>query len=91
MIEFYTTYIVPTSPARAKLAVHLAAQGVSEKPKDAPAAEPEVKIEEGPVPTNGTVPFIVEDVRDYKARLVASAGARPARELSEFEDTDSKL
>jgi insulysin len=87
MIEFYTTYIVPTSPHRAKLAVYLVAQAVSEKPKDTSAAESEPET----TPTYSSEPVIIEDVRDYRARLVASAGARPARQLSEFEDTDSKL
>lgn len=87
MVEFYTTYIVPTSPLRAKLAVHLIAQGVSDKTKEAAATDGEKET----VPGNGTEPYIIEDVRDYKSRLVASAGARPFKELSEFEDLDSKL
>jgi insulysin len=87
MLEFFQTHIAPTSPVRAKLVVYLIAQGVSDKSKDAPVTDVEVEK----VPTNNTTPFIIEDVRDYKARLVASAGARPARELSEFEDTDAKL
>ncbi|KAI9822691.1 MAG: Insulinase (Peptidase M16) [Pycnora praestabilis] len=34
---------------------------------------------------------IIEHVRDFKARLPVSAGARPVRDLSEFEETGSKL
>jgi len=34
---------------------------------------------------------IINDVRAYKAALTASSGARPAKELSEYEDIDSKL
>ncbi len=33
----------------------------------------------------------IEDVRLYKSGLLASSGARPVKQLSEFEDTDSKL
>ncbi|KAI1854932.1 hypothetical protein JX265_002571 [Neoarthrinium moseri] len=87
MIEFYTTYVAPTSPARAKLVVYLIAQGVSDKTKDAAVTDGEIQQ----VPGNGTEPYIVEDVRVFKSRLVASAGARPFKELSEFEDSDAKL
>lgn len=87
MIEFYTTYIAPSSPSRAKLAVYLIAQGVSEKTQDGAATESEaVKV-----PGNGTEAVPIGNVRDYKSRLVASAGARPVNELGEFEDLDSKL
>lgn len=34
---------------------------------------------------------VIEDVRLYKSGLLASSGARPVKQLSEFEDTDSKL
>ena len=33
----------------------------------------------------------IENVHEYKARLEASAGARPVTDLSEFEDTEPKL
>ncbi|KJZ78997.1 hypothetical protein HIM_01770 [Hirsutella minnesotensis 3608] len=33
----------------------------------------------------------IRDVRQYKASLVASIGARPVKELGEFEETDAKL
>ncbi|XWW97607.1 hypothetical protein V2A60_005592 [Cordyceps javanica] len=33
----------------------------------------------------------IEDVRLYKSGLLASSGARPVKQLSEFKDTDSKL
>jgi insulysin len=87
MVDFYTTHIVPTSPLRAKLAVHLVAQGVGDKPKENAAPDGETET----IPGNGTEPYLIENVRDYKSRLVASAGARPIKELSEFEDLDLKL
>jgi insulysin len=40
---------------------------------------------------NGTRPVRIEDVRDFKCGLSATAGPRPVRDLSEFEDLDSKL
>ena len=33
----------------------------------------------------------VTDVRLYKAGLTASSGARPVKDISEYEDTDAKL
>lgn len=54
----------------------------------APDAEP-------PATTNGVsaVESAVEitDVRLYKASLQASVGARPVKDLSEYEETDAKL
>jgi insulysin len=87
MVEFYTTYIIPASPQRAKLAVHLVAQGVSKKTEEAATTDGEAEQ----VPGNGSEPCVIENVRDYKAGLVASAGARPIKELNEFEDFDPKL
>lgn len=78
MIEFYSTYIAPISPTRAKLVVNLVAQ----------SSNPESKEN---ATTNGTAPVAITDVRDFKASLVASPGACPVRNLSEFEEIDSKL
>jgi insulysin len=44
-----------------------------------------------PPSSNGTTPFTIEDVRSFKSGLAASAGARPAKDLSEYEELDSKL
>ena len=88
MIHFYRTFIAPSSPERAKLAVHLVAQGVS---PDAKSSDESAQTETAPVKGNGKELVIIENVRDYKAGLVASVGARPTKQLSEFEDSDSKL
>ncbi|KAJ9639866.1 metalloprotease [Coniosporium tulheliwenetii] len=40
---------------------------------------------------NGTEPVEITDVHAFKASLSVSAGARPVRDLSEFEDLESKL
>lgn len=36
-------------------------------------------------------PVLITDVRAFRASLVASSGARPVRELSDYEELDSKL
>lgn len=97
MIEFYAAHIDPTSPARAKLVVNLIAQASNPKSEgeDASAkaegADEEKKELETAPPTNGTVPVVISDVRDYKASLVAGSGARPIAALSEFLEIDPKL
>lgn len=42
-------------------------------------------------PSNSNTPVMIEDVRAFKASLAASAGAQPAKDLSEYEDFDPKL
>lgn len=44
-----------------------------------------------PPSANGTIPHLIDDVRAFKAGLAATAGARPAKDLSEYEELDSKL
>jgi len=44
-----------------------------------------------PPSSNGTSPFVIEDVRDFKASLTATVGPRPVKDLTEYEDLDSKL
>ena len=87
MIDYYARHILPSSPDRAKLVVYLVAQGISPKSKDAPAENGETET----VPTNGTVPYVIQDVREYKSRMEVTVGARPVCELSEFEDIEAKL
>ncbi|PHH91307.1 hypothetical protein CDD83_1011 [Cordyceps sp. RAO-2017] len=45
--------------------------------------------EPGPSAVEAAQP--ITDVRQYKAGLLASAGARPVKHISEFEETDAKL
>lgn len=40
---------------------------------------------------NGSVRTVVTDVRDFKAQLQVSSGPVAVRDISEFEDLDSKL
>ncbi|KAH9898898.1 ubiquitin carboxyl-terminal hydrolase-like protein [Xylariomycetidae sp. FL2044] len=89
MVDFYATHMIPSSPQRAKLVVQLVAQGVGSHSRDVESRATETDTT--PAPTNGTVPLLIKNVRDFKAGLSATAGARPIHDLSEFEDTDSKL
>ena len=109
MLEFYNTYILPSSPMRSKLSVHLNAQ-TSVETKE--AAGPTAVIEKGlkvlglnkdkkdeedgeAVPAeadgNGTIPFVITDVREFKSKLQISTGPSPVKHISEFEELDSKL
>jgi insulysin len=109
MIEFYNHFILPTSPARSKLAVHLNAQataktegasgvtaavekgikmlGLNKDSKDEEDGEVVPGKEEG----NGTTPYIITDVREFKSKMQVSAGPQPVKHISEFEELDSKL
>lgn len=84
MIAFFKRYIHPSSPERSKLAVHLHAQA------SAPSeGKPDIKLEA--IEGNGTTPYVIEDVRQFRSMLQISAGPQPVKHISEFEDLDSKL
>ncbi|KAI0836080.1 hypothetical protein F5Y06DRAFT_305417 [Hypoxylon sp. FL0890] len=83
MIEFYSTYIKPTSPARSKLVVQLIEQSVSSKAKE---AEESSNGDTTAIYSNGVEPVLIRDVREYKARLPVTAGARQIRDLGKFEE-----
>lgn len=141
MLEFYSTYFLPTSSTRARISVHLHARGAAERDskvataleraghadvpedkrssleqveeylkskqlseKDVASVVSEVKeiglVQKAPVSetaaeTNGTTAVEsaveIKDVRRYKASLSASSGPRAVKDVSEFEETDSKL
>lgn len=102
MIQFYNQFILPSSPLRSKLAIHLIAQGSSlpeEKPEDQAvlAVNKDRKdAEDGEavavkVEGNGTTPYVITDVRQFKSMLQVTAGPQPVKHISEFEDLDSKL
>jgi insulysin len=100
MVDFFEYYISPSSPCRAKLAVHLHAQGTSKKSPTG-TVEDDMKAlkltsddktkHETPVKGNGTKPWVIDDVRAFKSKLAVTPGPQPVRDLSEFEETDSKL
>ena len=95
MVEFFKKYLSPTSEERARLAVYLYAQGKGE------SAEEEIKEVQSPAKqaVNGSAngksavdhAIEIEDVYNFKAGLTASSGARPVKDLGEYEDTDAKL
>lgn len=106
MIEFYKLYIHPTSTHRAKIAVHLIAQGLAPPTVAATVIEKGMKAlglnktekddEDGEVVEvkpegNGTTPYVITDVREFKSKLQVSAGPQPVKHISEFEELDSKL
>lgn len=106
LVEFFNHYISPSSPVRAKLAVHMLAQSspksvsVGGPEKDGVTSGLEAKSVEAPIEIigeekvktgNGTTPVIIKDVHAWKAGLEVSRGARPVRNLSDFEELEAKL
>ena len=142
MEEFYNVNFNPTSSTRARISVHMHAQGSGEADKkiisllqqsglnDVPAEKRQsVELltgylkEEGNFPDSQTESIIsqakelglkqatqdanadvilhsapavesaveIVDVQRFKADLVASAGARPVKDLREYEEVDAKL
>lgn len=61
--------------------------GLNKDKKD----EEDGEFAEAKVEGNGTTPFIITDVREYKSKLQISAGPQPVKHISEFEELDSKL
>ena len=113
MIDFFEQYILPSSPARAKLSIHLHARGISgvsspaettTLPKVTDIVEKGINMlnlgtnstkavngDDAPKSGTSTEPYLIENVREYKSRLAVTAGPQPVKDLSEFEDLDSKL
>lgn len=61
--------------------------GLNKDTKDEEDGEKEeVKVE-----GNGTTPYVIKDVREFKSRLQVSAGPQAVKHISEFEELDSKL
>ena len=57
-------------------------------------SEPKEDEADGQVATNGDTPsktIVIEDVKAFKASMPLSAGARPVKDLSEFEELEAKL
>jgi insulysin len=51
----------------------------------------EVLTEAGKKEGNGTTPYIITDVREFKSKMLVSAGPQPVKHVSEFEELDAKL
>lgn len=58
-------------------------------PKTGPKVNGDAVSDEGP--KEEPQPEIITDVRSFRASLQATGGARPAKDLSEYEDLDAKL
>ncbi|KAI8223509.1 insulin-degrading enzyme [Colletotrichum sp. SAR 10_96] len=88
MVEFLQHYIKPSSSTRAKLSVHLHAQaGNSTETK---ATMDGIKTQESDAASTPK-PVLIKDIRSFRANLQATRGARPAKDLSEYEDMDLNL
>ena len=73
------------------MSIHLQAQGKAEG-VDKRQEEAQKKADEEPSAGDAVATAQeVTDVRLYKAGLTASSGARPVKDISEYEDTDAKL
>lgn len=40
---------------------------------------------------NGTTPYVITDVREFRSKLQISAGPQAVKHISEFEELDAKL
>ncbi|KAM0124291.1 hypothetical protein ACHAO1_011085 [Botrytis cinerea] len=99
MIQFYDQFILPSSPLRSKLSIHLIAPGTSlaeansdekiismnnEDCEDAEDGYGEaIAVKAG---DNGTKPYLITDVRQFKAKLQTTSGPQPVKPISEFEE-----
>ncbi|KAH7303590.1 Metalloenzyme, LuxS/M16 peptidase-like protein [Stachybotrys elegans] len=91
MQEFYNRYLSPASKTRARISVHLHARGTSELGKKGlglKQTSDEANAADTAVNGSSAAETAVEitDVRRYKASLQATAGARPWKPISDFED-----
>ncbi|KAM5351566.1 hypothetical protein ACJ41O_004289 [Fusarium nematophilum] len=97
VVEFFNKYFNPSSSERARLSIHLHAQGQAEgaqkrQEEAQKAADEESRADNG---TNGISALEdaveITDVRIFKSNLTASSGAQSVKDVSEYEDTDAKL
>ncbi|KAM0362854.1 hypothetical protein ACHAPK_011456 [Fusarium culmorum] len=89
--EFFNEHLNPSSTRRARLSIHLQAQGKAEG-VDKRQEEAQKKADEEP--SAGDAVKTAEEITDvilYKAGLTVSSGARPVKDISEYADTDAKL
>lgn len=131
MISFFDEFVDPSSPSRAKLAVHMHALGKSTASTEAstpaielaPIADVAKKMGESVATiativqdgvkqveeelkridligknkngtitdANGVDPIEIKDVRMFKSSLAVTPGAVPVKDISEFEELESKL
>jgi insulysin len=95
MIEMFQRYVLPSSPERAKLAIHLHAKyasGVSSLAQTTVTLNTVTKVTgvtNIAMESSRKDLYIIGDVRDYKSRLAVTAGPQAVKDLSEFEDIES--
>ena len=85
MVKFYDTFIIPTSVTRSKLAIHLNSQVISLLDLEKSSAKEELSDK---VERNGTILFVITDVREFKSKMVVSRGRQAIKHISEFEVQD---
>ncbi|KAJ4178578.1 metalloprotease [Fusarium falciforme] len=93
MVEFFNKYFDPASSERARLSVHLHAQGKAEgveKRQEKAQKKADEEAPAGDIPSAISTAVEITDVRVFKANLPASSGARPVKGVSEYEDTKMK-
>jgi insulysin len=76
-----------TSPVKKAVGKSLKVLGLNKDHKDEEDGEATSVEVEG----NGTTPYTITDVREFKSMLQVSAGPQPVKHISEFEDLDAKL
>ncbi|KAH7012102.1 peptidase M16 inactive domain-containing protein [Microdochium trichocladiopsis] len=87
MIGFYNKFIAPESPERAKLAIHLIAQGPS---GNATQAHVPLEREDVPAPSNGKELVEITDIKGFKTGLKASAFVRQSWNRGVSQQADAK-
>lgn len=100
MLDFYRRLIDPSSQTRAKLSIHLAAQGdaSAESAEHDQSEVTDRKMSNGSGSAANEVdkfglgePTYITDVADFKANTALTSGPRPVTDLSQFEDSEAKL
>jgi insulysin len=95
MVEFFNQHFDPASSERARLSIHLHAQGKAEgveKRQEEAQKKADEEAPAGDIPSAISTAVEITDVRVFKANLPASSGAQPVKEVSEYEyeDTETK-
>lgn len=101
MIAFFKQYIDPESETRAKLAVHLIAQGKHAATDETVADEAKTKAdgetaaetttEETSASKKKRDTVYITNVADWKAKMAVTTGPSPVTDLTEFEEMEAKL
>lgn len=94
ILECFKKYLSPASSERARLAVYLYAQGRGQDGNKETTGSAEASTEKEQVDSSAKGETAIDeaveikDVYVYKTSLAATPGARPVKDLIEYEDTD---